>query len=92
MLKTAEREYAEQRAEQERERRFAERADPRPLIRVPAVDAPWAPEMRTLDDVLGASTARKPPTRDIDGVITRTRKLPVPNMHAFTDANATKEE
>jgi hypothetical protein len=92
MLKTAERKYAEQRAEQERERRFAERADPRPLIRVPAVDAPWAPEMRTLDDVLGASTARKPPTRDIDGVITRTRKLPVPNMHAFTDANATKEE
>ena len=28
-----------------------------------------------------------PPLRDIDGDATRVRKLPVPNMHAFTDAN-----
>jgi hypothetical protein len=92
MLKEAERQHAEQRAEQEYERRLAERTDSRPVIRVPALDAPWVPVMRTLDDVLGASTARTPPTRDIDGFIIQARKLPVPNMHPFTDANATKEE
>jgi hypothetical protein len=92
MLKAAQRQHADERAEQERERRFAARYDPRPLIKVPAIDAPWLPQMRTLDDVLGKSTARRPPMRDIDGCITRARKLPVPNMHAFTDSNATREE
>jgi hypothetical protein len=92
MIKAAERQHAGQRAEQERERRFAERSDPRPLIKVPAMDAPWLPEMRTIDAVLGGSMATRPPTRDIDGCIARARKLAVPNMHAFTDSNATHEE
>jgi hypothetical protein len=92
MLKVARRQHAEERAEQERERRLAERSDPRPLINVPAIDAPWLPEMRTLDGVLGGSTATRPPTRDIDGVAARARRLPVPNMHAFTGTNADQEE
>jgi hypothetical protein len=92
MLKAAERKHAEQRAEQERERRLAERSDLRPMINVPTIDAPWLPEMRTLDAVLGGSMATRPPTRDIDGCIARARKLAVPNMHAFTDSNATHEE
>jgi hypothetical protein len=75
-----------------RPERLVLRSDPRPLIKVPAIDAPWLPEMRTLDDVLGQSTASRPPARDIDGCIARARKLPVPNMHAFTDSNATQEE
>jgi hypothetical protein len=92
VLGGAQRQHAEQRAEQERERHLAERSDLRPLIPVPAIDAPFLPEMRTLDDVLGQSTARRPPTRDLDGCMTRARKLPVPNMHAFTSSNATQEE
>ena len=48
--------------------------------------------MQALDDVLGASPDRKPPARDIDGDITRARKLRVPNTHAFTNANADPEE
>jgi len=91
MLKAAQRQHAEQRADRERERRLAERSDPRPSIKVPALDAPWLPEMRTLDGVLGGSTATRPPTRDIDGVTARARRLPVPNMHAFTDSNTDQE-
>jgi hypothetical protein len=92
MLKVAQRQHAEERAELERERRLAERSDPRPMIKVPAIDAPWLPEMHTLDGVLSGSTATRPPTRDIDGVTARARRLPVPNMHAFNDSNADQEE
>ncbi len=75
-----------------RERRLAERKDPRPQIPCPPIDAPWLPVAQTLDSILGASPAAKPPTRNIDGVISQARKLAVPNTHAFTNSNGEEEE
>jgi hypothetical protein len=92
MLKAAQRKHAAEHAEQERKRRAAERSDPRPLIKIPANDAPWLPQVEVLDGVLGGSPVARPPSRDIDGVATRARKLPVPNTHAFTDSNTDQEE
>ena len=68
-LKAARQELASQRAQEERNRRAAERRDPRPQIEAPEPDAPWLPQMQVLNDVLGASRAPEPPMRDIDGVI-----------------------
>ena len=57
------------------------------MIRSPFPDEPWLPQMDVLNEVIGGVIAAKPPSRDIDGDAMRVRKLPVPNMHAFIDAN-----
>ena len=90
MLKNAFAERAAKRAEQERERRLAERRDPRPQIEFPLADAPWIPQMDVINEVLKRSTAREPPARNIDGTLTWARKLALPGLHAFdpTQANA----
>lgn len=92
MLKKAWKKHAERQTEQERKRRAAERSDPRPQIYNPPIDAPWLPQMQVLNEVLSSSPDKKPPARNIDGNITRARKLRVPNTHAFTNANADPEE
>ena len=84
LLKTAQKKHAREQAKEERQRRTAARADPRPAILNPDEDAPWLPMVQTLEDVHSASTAGKPPERDIDGGINQARKLPIPTMHAFT--------
>ena len=38
-----------------------------------------------LNEVIGAVMATMPPVRNIDGDMTRVRKLSVPDMHAFTE-------
>jgi hypothetical protein len=85
----------EQQAAQEAEHRRLEyqqrRDDPRAYIRAPLLDEPWLPQMAVLNDVIGKVVATRPPARDIDGDMTRVRKLPVPNMHAFTDLEANAE-
>jgi hypothetical protein len=91
MLKAAERDCAARRAEQERERRNAQRTDPRPTIPVPKGNAPWLPVVETLNGVLGGLRTAEPPLRDIDGYCTRTRRMQVPGTHAFTDSNPTEE-
>ena len=48
--------------------------------------------MAVLNDVIGKVTAAMPPARDIDGDAMRVRKLPVPNMHAFTQSEATPNQ
>ena len=48
--------------------------------------------MDVLNEVIGGVIAAMPPARDIDGDATRVRKLPVPNMHAFTDAKPTPKK
>ena len=85
-LKAARARIASQRTKAERERRAAERTDPRPQIDAPPHDAPWTPQMDTLNGVLGSSTDIEPPMRDIDGVVTQVRVRRVPNMHALTGA------
>ena len=73
MLRLAQAEQAKQRAKAARAKRRAERTDPRPMVLEPADSAPWNPVMDKINEVLGASTAPEPPTRDIDGYLTRAR-------------------
>jgi hypothetical protein len=91
MLKAAREDHTAERAKQARERREAERTDPRPLFKAPASDGPWLPQVLILNGVIGVSPADEPPARDIDDFSTRVRKLPIAGTHAFTDANAEEE-
>jgi hypothetical protein len=90
MLKATFEKKAAQHEQEMRIRRLAERQDPRPLIEVPRFDAPWLPQVETINDVLGRSTASEPPARDIDGVASRARKLALPGLHAFARAEDDK--
>ena len=86
-LKAAQQQQAAQNAEAARARQAARRQDPRPYIPSPFPDEPWLPVMDVLNEVIGGVIAARPPARDIDGDAMQMRKLPVPNMHAFIDAN-----
>jgi hypothetical protein len=66
-IKLAREDKAAKDTEEARERHMAEREDPRPCLPAPAHDAPWLPEMAAYDDVLGKSTDRVPPARNISG-------------------------
>jgi hypothetical protein len=57
------------------------------MVREPADSDPWLPVIDKINEVLGGSTAPEPPTRDIDGYLTRARKTCLPGMHLFTSAN-----
>ena len=92
MLKAAQQQQAAQHAKAARAHHAALRQDPRPQIRAPFPDDPWLPQMEVLNEVIGAVVADMPPARDIDDDATRVRKIPVPNMHAFTDANEREPE
>lgn len=83
-LKAARNEQRGHLAREDRERRTAERQDPRPLIQAPASDAPWLPQMELLNEVLGNSSDIEPPMRDIEGFVTQVDVRKVPNMHALT--------
>jgi hypothetical protein len=92
LLKRSRDEQAAARAREERERRIAERLDPRPQISAPPRDAPWLLQMDVLNEVLGKAREPEPPMRDIDGVLTAVRVRRVANMHAFTSLGANEEE
>lgn len=87
MLKAAQKQHAKKQAQGARAQRAAQRQDPRPLIRAPAPDEPWLPQMKVLNEVVGGVEAEVPPVRNIDADATRVRKLRVRDMHAFTSAN-----
>ena len=88
LFKAARTKKAAQRAQELRARQLAERLDPRPRIAVPDVDQDWLPQVAIINDVLGASSASEPPTRNIDGTVTRARKLSLPSLHAFARTEA----
>jgi hypothetical protein len=90
-LKSAKQQQAAQNAKAARAHHAARRRDPRPYIRSPLPDEPWLPEMDVLNEVIGAVIAARPPARDIDGDAMQMRKLPVPNMHAFTQSEVNVE-
>ena len=48
--------------------------------------------MSVINEVIGKVAATRPPVRNIDDDTTRVRKLPVPNMHAFTNANPEEDD
>ena len=45
-----------------------------------------------LNEVIGAVAAIMPPVRNIDDDAIQLRKRPVPDLHAFTDANEPEED
>jgi hypothetical protein len=90
MLKAAQQKRAAEQAQEERKRRLAERSDPRPQIPAPETEAPWLPQMATLNEVLG--TATPPPERNGNSGLTNTHKMPVPATHAFISTEANNEQ
>jgi hypothetical protein len=91
-LKQAKEERAKEQAQAERNRRAAERNDPRPEIAAPPMDAPWLPQMTLLDDVLGSQKNLEPPMRNIDGMLTESRMRAPATMHAFGPQAANGED
>jgi hypothetical protein len=92
MLREAEQEDAAKRRQQQRERRLAERDDPRPAIKSPAEDAPWIPQMVVVNEVVDGAITGHPTVRDIDGVTAFTSEVAVPDTHAFATTGANTEE
>jgi hypothetical protein len=88
MLKKRLDQYSASQAKQDQQRRAAQRTDPRPQVRRPDKDAEWLPVMKMLNEVLGGSADTKPPSRNIEGIVTRARKQVIPQTHAFTNTSA----
>jgi hypothetical protein len=74
-------------AQEARQQRMAERDDPRPMLPVPAKDAPWLPEMAAYNDVLGKSKDVIPPARNMDNDLACVRRVEIAGTHAFVSAN-----
>jgi hypothetical protein len=91
-LKAAQQQKAKRDAEGAHARQAARRKDPRPWIPAPFPDEPFLPVMATLNEVISKVIAAQPPSRDIDDDAMRARKLPVPNMHAFSSSEVNVEE
>jgi hypothetical protein len=82
----------QQRMRDLRERRIAERCDPRPQIDVPELDAPWLPQMEVINEVLGASQEPEPPMRDGEGYLVEVQNRRPAGMHALTSLGANQED
>jgi hypothetical protein len=87
-LKNARQAANARRAQQERERRMAERQDPRPQLPVPPSDAEWLPTMQTVNDVLGSNGAAEPPMRNANNSVALVRGRRVPSLHFLTNEEA----
>jgi hypothetical protein len=75
------------RGKEARERRAAERADPRPALPAPMPDAPWLPVMNACSEILSKSTACIPPARNIELEAMLARRVKFTNLHAFSSTN-----
>jgi hypothetical protein len=91
VLKEEKKERAKEQAQAERNRRMAERKDPRPEVSAPDNDAPWIPEMKLYNDVLSESPDSIPPIRDIGGDAARIKKVEITDTHAFTNSKREEE-
>ncbi len=91
-VKAAREELKQQQLEGERQRRAAERTDPRPQVGAPFADAPWLPEMAVINEVLAASQAAEPPMRDLDGTLISVRSRRIADLHTLTALGANQEE
>jgi hypothetical protein len=92
MLKAAQEKKTEKRLEELRQLALAQRQDPRPMIAGPALDEAWLPQMDTLNDVIGGSSAARPRLRNVDGTMTRAGKLGIPGTHIFNSTNTEEGE
>jgi hypothetical protein len=77
---------------QERDRRLAERRDPRPQLPVPARDAEWHVVQDAINDVLAASRVAEPPMRDVEGYLVEVRSRRVPGLHELMRSAANADE
>jgi hypothetical protein len=84
MVSEARKGRAARRAQEQRERRLAERDDARPQLSCPAFDAPWLPIMEMILEIVGQAAPARKIKRDIEGVATRPRRIVVPRTHAFS--------
>jgi hypothetical protein len=91
-LKAALVEQDQRRAAEAKERRLAQRTDPRPQLPRPPADEPITQIMATVNEVLGKPPPRQRLRRDVDGATARRRRWPVPDMHPFTTANPEDDE
>jgi hypothetical protein len=87
-LKAARQKATARRVQQERERRLAERKDPRPQLPVPPSDAEWMPPMRAINDVLSSDSADEPPMRNPGKNVALVRGRSVPSLHFLTNNEA----
>jgi hypothetical protein len=79
-------------AQQQRERRLAERRDPRPQLPAPAKDAEWHVVQDAINDVFAASRVAEPPMRDVEGYLVEVRSRRVPGLHELMQSEANAEE
>jgi hypothetical protein len=75
------------RAQEWRERRLADRKDPRPQLPCPPLDSPWLPVMQAINEVIAAAPRPEQTRHDIDGAASRCRPIAIPNTHAFTQGD-----
>jgi hypothetical protein len=88
MLKAARSAAAEQAAAQKRERKLADRQDPRPLVPAPAQDAEWMPVMQLLNDVHASATAAEPPMRDRNDDLAQIKTSCPLSLHMLTGSES----
>jgi hypothetical protein len=77
-IKEARQTRQEEQAEADRDRRLAERGDPRPLLPVPGALGEYLPVMDTLNSVLAQSRDRIPPARNMEGALVCVRLVRIP--------------
>jgi hypothetical protein len=90
-LKEAKEKRAAQQATERHRRKLSQRRDSRPRMPRPPLDTEFEPVMCAIEGVVVVSTATMPPARDIDSALTRARKVPILDLHAFTSAGANAE-
>jgi hypothetical protein len=92
MLKKAAKKQKADEKVQDRERRIAQRNDPRPMLDAPFPNAPWLPEMQAYDEILAQASDYIPPSRHFEGEIVKVQRIEVSGLHAFSTANGPEEE
>jgi hypothetical protein len=91
-IKAAREQKKKEQAEAERQRRAAERSDPRVQLAAPPGDAEWLPVMANINEVLCASTADEPPMRDVEGYLTVVQNRQHLGLHTLTADGANGQE
>jgi hypothetical protein len=91
-LKGAQKEHAARLAGEERERRLAERTDPRPRLAAPLPDAERLPILTAIDDVLAGLQQSEPPMRDAEGCPTEVRNRSPITLYALLGTEIDTDE
>jgi hypothetical protein len=86
-LREARKERRARAARAQEERELAARSDPRPRLESPCDDAPWLPEVLTINEVIAELPLADQPYQDIDGDVFRVRRVRIPGTHLFNTAN-----